>query len=200
MQTSTNIIPLFSSPVYVTVDDTMPDVIDEISDWEYANVAGPGLGSQSVDQDVINKLPSIKDFLLPHIDEYVHGVMGIDESHSIDSPCSWINIHQYLEKSNEHMHRNSMFSGILYLRTHPNCGNLVFVNNRHDVISPHKTHTNVYNSNQWTLTPVDGMVVIFPSHLVHYVENNQDTARRYSLAFNIMIRGDFGNPTSYLTL
>jgi uncharacterized protein (TIGR02466 family) len=200
MQTSTNIIPLFSSPVYVAVDETMPDVIDEIEQWEYQNLVGGGLGSQSVEQNVLDRLPSIKEFLLPHIREYVHGVMGIDESHRIDSPCSWINVHQYLEKSGEHMHRNSMFSGIVYLRTHPNCGNLVFVNNKHDVISPHKTHTNVYNSNQWTLTPLDGMVVMFPSHLVHYVENNQDTARRYSLAFNIMIRGDFGNPTSLLSL
>jgi len=201
MPTSSEILPLFSSPVYCAVDDTMPDILDQIENLEYENYSKNfNGGSQTINQNVLKDLPEMAEFLKPHISEYVHGVQGVEDKYIIDVPCSWVNCHQHMDSSHEHTHKHSMYSGIVYLKTHPNCGDLVFTTYKYITIDPDRAHYNIYNSRRWTLTPVDGMVVIFPSDLVHYVENNQDTARRYSLAFNIMVRGDFGNPTSYLTL
>ena len=201
MQTSTEIIPLFSSPVYVTVDDSMPDVVSQVESLEYQNhsrsIQG---GSQTINQNILHELPEIQSFLESHVKEYVYGVMGISEEFFIDVPCSWVNCHKQGDMSHEHSHRNSMYSGIVYLKTHPNCGDLVFIDQSYKTLDPTKSSINVYNAPQWSVPPVDGMVVIFPSHLVHSVKANQDTRRRYSLAFNIMIRGDYGNATSYLTL
>ena len=201
MQTSSEIIPLFSSPVYCAVDDTLPDVISKVEDLEYQSYSkNYNGGSQSVNQNVIADLPEVMHFLEPHVKEYIYGTMGIDEKYIIDIPCSWINCHQHLESAHEHAHRNSMYSGIVYLKTHPNCGDLVFTNYKYHTLDPDRVSYNVFNSPRWTLQPVDGMVVIFPSELVHSVQPNQDTNRRYSLAFNLMIRGEYGHATSYLTL
>ena len=199
MQISSEIIPLFSSPVYCAVGDNLPYVIDDVENLEYQQKE-QWRGSQSVNQNVIADLPEIMDFIEPHVKEYIYGTMGIDEKYIIDIQCSWINCHDHLESAHEHAHRNSMFSGIVYLKTNPKCGGLVFTNHKYHTLDPDRVSFNVYNSPRWTLQPVDGMVVIFPSDLVHSVQPNQDTNRRYSLAFNLMIRGEYGQATSHLTL
>jgi ectoine hydroxylase-related dioxygenase (phytanoyl-CoA dioxygenase family) len=38
----------------------------------------------------------------------------------------------------------------------------------------------------------EGTIVIFPSHLEHSVEKNWSKIRRYSIAFNFYVRGNFG--------
>ena len=44
------------------------------------------------------------------------------------------------------------------------------------------------------------VIRIFPSHLEHSVEKNWSTERRYSLAFNFYVRGDFGKEEYELQL
>jgi len=203
MQTSlsTEVIPLFSSPVYVTVDDTMPNIMGAVENFVFQNFAGYNLGSQTVEQQILDKVPDFKDWLKEHVDEYVFGVQGIDPlSHTTEFTCSWVNCHQHMERAQDHSHRNSLYSGVVYLDTHNNCGDIMFMDQRHRHLDPRRTATNVYNAKSWRLTPEQGMILIFPSELVHCVEPNMDHNRRYSLAFNVMVKGNYGNPTSFLTL
>ena len=103
MQTSSEIIPLFSSPVYCAVDATLPDVISKVEELEYQQKE-QWRGSQSVNQNVIADLPEIMEFIEPHVKEYIYGTMGIDEKYIIDIPCSWVNCHDHLESAHEHAH------------------------------------------------------------------------------------------------
>jgi len=201
MQTSVKpeILPLFSSPVYVCEDKTMPNVISAIEGLEYHKA--PQQGSQTFEMNVLTKLPALREWLNFHVEEYVWNVLGIDRRcHEIVYTCSWINRHKFQEKTHEHSHRNSMYSGICYLQTHERCGDLVFRDQSYNMVSPRIVHGNLYNSKQWTIQPKDGMVVMFPSSMVHLVTPNQIMRERYSLAFNIFLKGDFGNPTSFLKL
>ena len=201
MRTSvrTDILPLFSSPVYVAEDPSMPNIIRDIEGWEYHKA--PREGSQTFEMNVLDRIPKFRDWLQYHVEEYVWKVMGIDERcHEITYTCSWINRHKFQEKTHDHSHRNSMFSGICYLQTHERCGDLVFRDESYCMVAPRIKTGNLYNSKQWTIQPKDGMVVMFPSSLVHLVTPNQIMRERYSLAFNIFLKGDFGNPTSLLKL
>ena len=45
-----------------------------------------------------------------------------------------------------------------------------------------------------------GKLVLFPSNLMHRVEENKSNANRYSLAFNLYCRGNFGHKEGQLTL
>ena len=198
---STEVIPLFSSPVYVTVDDNMPNIMGAVENFDFQNFAGYNLGAQTVEQQILDKVPDFKDWLKEHVAEYVFGVQGVDPlSHTVEFTCSWVNCHQHMERAQDHSHRNSLYSGVFYLDTHNNCGDIMFMDQRHRHLDPRRTATNVYNSKSWRITPEQGMVLIFPSELVHCVEPNMDHNRRYSLAFNVMVKGNYGNPTSLLTL
>lgn len=193
------VLPLFSSPVYVCEDTTMPNIISDIEGMDYNH--RPMQGGQTVSMNVLDKLPEFKNWLMYHIEEYAYGVMGVDNTcHSLHITCSWINKHKHLDKSHDHSHRNSMFSGIVYLQTHENCGDLQFLDQSYYMVSPRIRQHNLYNSKQWTITPTDGMVVMFPSSLVHTVQQNRVMRERYSLAYNVFVKGDFGNPTSLLSI
>ena len=61
-------------------------------------------------------------------------------------------------------------------------------------------HQNVYNSSSWTITPKNGTMVMFPSSVMHYVQPNEIIDERVSVAFNVIVRGEFGNPTSFLKI
>ena len=197
----TEVIPLFSSPIYVTVDDAMPNIIPQVEEMVYQNFAGYNLGAQTTEMNVLDTVPDFKAWLQQHVDEYMYGVQCIDrQSHTGEFTCSWVNMHQHMERANDHSHRNSLYSGVVYLQTHPNCGDIMFMDQRHRHLDPRRAEVNVYSAKSWKITPQTGMVLIFPSELVHCVEPNMDHNRRYSLAFNVMVKGDYGNPTSYLSL
>ena len=68
MPTSSEILPLFSSPVYCAVDDTMPDILDKIENLEYHNFTGQYRGGvSSVEQNILKEIPEMAEFLKPHI-------------------------------------------------------------------------------------------------------------------------------------
>lgn len=75
---STEVIPLFSSPVYVTVDDNMPNIMGAVENFDFQNFAGYNLGAQTVEQQILDKVPDFKDWLKEHVAEYVFGVQGVD--------------------------------------------------------------------------------------------------------------------------
>ena len=45
-----------------------------------------------------------------------------------------------------------------------------------------------------------GKLVVFPSNLMHRVEENKSDENRYSLAFNLFCKGNLGHNESQLTL
>ena len=45
----------------------------------------------------------------------------------------------------------------------------------------------------WRLHPENGMIVIFPSQIIHNVEKNLTEHERYAVAFDVFIRGTFGD-------
>ena len=195
------VIPLFSTPVFVEVGKNMPDVIPQIKDLEYHNYSNRHKGGeQTTNMNILDTLPELTEWLSPFVKEYVYDVMGCDTKNDIDIPCSWVNRHKFQDKSHEHNHRNCLYSGIVYLECEPNGGDLIFTNHKFEMISPDRTHYNIYNSMKWTIRPEKGMVIMFPSDLFHFVTENLSSEIRYSLAFNMMLRGKFGNPSSFINL
>ena len=92
-----------------------------------------------------------------------------------------------------HNHNNCMISGILYLQTNENSGNIVFENFSNERYKLEVDDYNVYNSTEWGLAPVDGLLVIFPSEVYHKIIENKSDTTRYSLAFNVVPTGLIGN-------
>ena len=86
-----------------------------------------------------------------------------------------------------------MYSAVLYLQTSENCGNIMFksfADKRYNLV---KNDYNLYNSTEWGVKPVDGLLVIFPSEVFHKIAENKSDTTRYSLAFNLVTTGVIGN-------
>jgi uncharacterized protein (TIGR02466 family) len=97
---------------------------------------------------------------------------------------SWINMHDRGGFNFLHMHEGSLLSGSFYLRVPPGSGQFVFRDPRPGVILGSvkggipNGHADIH------LTPSDGLLVLFPCWMEHYVEPHDSDEPRITIAFN----------------
>jgi uncharacterized protein (TIGR02466 family) len=107
----------------------------------------------------------------------------------------WINISLYKDTNRSHNHPFSDISGVYYVKTPDDCGNIVFEHPALDVLNyyspkPYKEF-NEYNSPTWWKPAVENHLYLFPSWLKHRVEPNLNkTKERISISFNTLEKGE----------
>ena len=99
---------------------------------------------------------------------------------------SWANMHDRGGFNFLHMHDGCLLSGAFYLQVPPGSGPLVFRDPRPGVLNaPFKgPHANGHNDIQ--LAPSEGLAVLFPNWLDHYVEPHDNDIPRISISFNAL--------------
>ena len=105
----------------------------------------------------------------------------------------WKNINQPGNFNVKHNHPRSNLSGVLWIKTPKNSGNLVFTSpnffNRYEELDSY-TKEFKYNSNSYMtyyFRPMEGRLLIFPSSLEHEVKENKSNEDRISYSFNIKL-------------
>ena len=98
--------------------------------------------------------------------------------------------------SYSHTHTNSWMSGVYYPKGDPGFS-IKFFNDRTTQFSTIPTEYNIFNANDWVIAPGDNFLILFFSQLRHEIMLNQSNKDRYSLAFNILPKGGFGEEDSY---
>jgi uncharacterized protein (TIGR02466 family) len=191
---------LFPTPVYV--GQTEVD-IPNLSNIEFVTMdSNNGLISknrQILDDDLFLNL---KEEIHNHIKTFQTDVLNIQDAEFYIT-TSWINQHNLGHFSHPHFHANSVFSGVVYLQVDNNSGNFIFhryKNNINENLEFRYSQKNEYNSLTWGFTPCKNDVIIFPSHLVHSVTESFSSNIRYTLAFNVFVRGKLGYEEGYLNL
>ena len=113
--------------------------------------------------------------------------------HDVEMKGIWFNINRRFNLNSYHWHPNSNLSGILYIKTPKDCGN-VFFQSPHEFTEFSTMHIQkqhfIDKYMAWRymgIEPKEGSLIIFPSHLKHCVGANQSTEDRISLAFNMGI-------------
>lgn len=97
---------------------------------------------------------------------------------------SWINMHDRGGFNFLHMHEGSLLSGSFYLQVPFGSGQFVFRDPRPGVILSSvkggvpNGHADIH------LTPSDGLLVLFPCWMEHYVEPHDSDEPRITVAFN----------------
>ena len=129
---------------------------------------------------------------------FFHNVMNYESEFKITT--SWFTKSQNSQSSNYHNHNNSMFSGVLYLQTDENSGDISFedFNNRRYKLNVKEY--NIYNCTEYQIKPNDGLLILFPSEVHHKILKNNSNIVRHSLAFNIIPVGEIGSNDSYLNI
>jgi uncharacterized protein (TIGR02466 family) len=136
------------------------------------------------------------DPLTAHIFEFVHGVFtsqGYDADFEPACDSMWANINPRLASNRHHTHPHALWSGVYYVQTPPECGQLYFSDPRSQTqIMPPYYDLQHRPANTWHevhYQPIEGRLVVFPAWLPHAVQPNMTRlvdaqGDRISVSFN----------------
>ena len=104
----------------------------------------------------------------------------------------WANINPPGGYNAPHIHPNSLFSGVYYVKTPPDSGRLALMDPRPGVQQnmptrkPGKLPRELWRDTYYD--PVPGRIIMFPSWMWHKVEPNKSNDTRISVSFNFIMR------------
>ena len=103
----------------------------------------------------------------------------------------WFNINLYKDSNISHNHSGDDISGVYYIKTPTECGNIIFEHPAQDLFDyyflnvENRKEVNVYNARTWWMPSEVNMLYLFPAWLNHSVETNKNkTEERISISFN----------------
>ena len=203
---SHHIVPLFSKVFYMKHLEIDTDKIISMIDNHFENsgtntsIDVDNISSVSISKSILEleNFIDLKKQLMNELNNFFHNVMNYESDFKITT--SWFTKSQNSQSSNYHNHNNSMFSGILYLQTDENSGDISFedFNNRRYKLNVKEY--NIYNCTEYQIKPIDGLLILFPSEVHHKILKNNSNIVRHSLAFNIIPVGEIGSGDSYLNI
>ena len=185
---------LFPSPVHIFESDGFDEFKNNLIDYVYKlkekDPEGYTISNRNGWQS--------RGFDLSDMNDLLHGTIlqGLSSFSAIKNTTkmrasAWININSPGSYNVKHTHPNSHLSGVMWIKAPKDSGNIVF-----DNPNGHQTHTEINSYNQefkdqffvhhaYWLPPIEGRMIIFPSHLQHEVEENKSNEDRISVSFNV---------------
>jgi uncharacterized protein (TIGR02466 family) len=105
----------------------------------------------------------------------------------------WANINPKDGMNQPHIHPNSLFSGVYYVKSNPQAGRLKIYDPRPgaQIVMPARLEGQL-PKHLWrdvNLDPFPGRIIMFPAWLWHSVEPNQSNKLRISVSFNFIQHG-----------
>jgi uncharacterized protein (TIGR02466 family) len=132
------------------------------------------------------KLENFKTVLFENIQEYITNVVPdyvTNRNYKFKVDSSWLTMNWKNHYSHAHHHGDADISGVYYVKTNGNDGDLVLEN-------PNRLLSTSYLLNTWQeamhYKPEVGKLILFPGWMVHKVEKNSTDNERVSFSFNIM--------------
>lgn len=105
---------------------------------------------------------------------------------SIKAANCWANVNPKYASNKIHDHANCLFSGVYYVKTPKDSGNLMFYDPRSakTFYKPLVSNFTAYTADAVSHAAEEGLLLIFPSWLKHGVEPNLSDEDRVSISFN----------------
>lgn len=199
------VIPMFFVPLYTGKVEITPEeqrcVTDQLK-YERNGWGGNDISSNKHLHQVDHPLlQSLHNKILDHIRNLLYNHLKIGED--LVRPLligSWALKCHPGEQQLRHSHPGCIFSGVLYIKCLPNCGDIVFsepykgMNFLDDTFQCGVSQLTELTQTEKSWAPSTGDIVIFKSEIDHHVTPNDSNDIRYSLAFDAWLDGDFSNP------
>ena len=128
------------------------------------------------------KLKNIKNFLGEAVDKFTKKVLQ-SKQRLIITQC-WANRNPKGSKHHEHVHPNSIISGVMYFQINEKLPPIQFSKANQDGMKLEPIKYNYVNSESFMLPCKPGELILFPSSLKHSVPINQGDEDRISVSFN----------------
>ena len=140
------------------------------------------------------ELSKIKGFIYESLNKYTQKVLNTKQRLVVTQ--AWTNRNPPNSKHHEHVHPNSILSGVFYFRQSKTLPPIQFNKSIQDGIKLNPEKYNQLNSETFLLPMVDGELVLFPSSLRHSVPINRGNEERYSMSFNTFSIDELGSRDS----
>jgi uncharacterized protein (TIGR02466 family) len=186
---------LFATPVAVSIfDDT--DFCKRYSkiilDGMTAEELALGIGATADNLNSLTQYDELVKIIDAEATRMFDEVLGLDRK-DLTMTCMWSNVQRDRAKHHIHSHPNSFYSGVIYLDIPKDCdpGNIFFIDPRQAKNMWHADYKkpNGLSYRDWFITPVTGMMLLFPSWLEHGTDICKvgPGKHRISLSFNYML-------------
>ena len=136
----------------------------------------------------------IKNFLGEAINKFTTNVLNTKQRLVI-TQC-WANRNPKGSKHHEHVHPNSIVSGVMYFQINEKLPPISFTKDRQDGMKLNPEKYNHMNSETFMLPCKPGELILFPSSLRHSVPTNHSEEDRISVSFNTFCIDAIGSEQS----
>ena len=196
MKAEATINGIFPTPIYISkLDRELTPLELKFVDKSKKDFYKNDGNITSKNNYILNEKPfaNIKKELDLKVQDYFDKVISPANNITPYITQSWLNYTETNQYHHKHQHPNSLVSGVFYINCHEEYDKIKFFNDKYSTIKPEVKEWNIWNSETWWFPVKTGDVILFPSSLTHMVENKQGDNTRISLAFNVFIKGTFGN-------
>ena len=128
------------------------------------------------------ELKNIKNFLCESVDKFTKNVLN-SKQRLVITQC-WANRNPKGSKHHEHVHPNSIISGVMYFQINEKLPPIQFAKTNQAGMKLDPIKYNHVNSESFLLPCKPGELILFPSSLKHSVPINQGDEDRISMSFN----------------
>jgi len=178
------LLMVFPTPVQIyKYEDSIEKELKHIESLEWKAQATNG-NFRSKDSYLTKheQLKKIIYFFKECIDDYCNTIVNSEQRLVITQ--LWGNKNPKGSKHHEHVHPNSIISGVFYLRNNPKLPPIQFSKSNQHAIKLDPKKYNTFNAETFLLPCVAGELILFPSNLRHSVLVNMGEEERISLSFN----------------
>tara|TARA_Y100001951_G_C11182039_1_gene206520 strand:- start:48 stop:686 length:639 start_codon:yes stop_codon:yes gene_type:complete len=139
-------------------------------------------------------LKKIKDFCMESLTKYTEKILN-SKQRLMATQC-WANKNPPGAKHREHVHPNSIVSGVFYLKAGGKLPPIQFAKDIQSGLKLDPVRYNIINAETFMLSCVPGELILFPSSLKHGVLVNESEETRCSLSFNTFCIDVLGSESS----
>ena len=187
-----NLFPTVASEFKYIADKKLIDAIKNQDLWEEYS---PNLSQQSKNNTLHKEkeFKSITNKILRTTKEVCDFYKFIYDE--IEITNMWLNFSKAGDVHRTHNHSNNIFSGVWY--PFSNSQTSIYFYDPRAVANfwlPNKKENNIINSSGWSMPNKQNLGLIFPSWLYHSVPPAD--GERISLSWNIILRGEYGEPNT----
>ena len=190
------LLQIFPTPLLITkYEGSLVDELKHINtlDWikQNSNENFKSKDTYLLDHE---QFKNIKNFIYESLNKFTKNVFQSDQR-LVVTQC-WLNKNPKGSKHHEHVHPNSIISGVFYFRQDPKLPPISFSKSIQSAIKLDPKKYNNLNSETFLLPCTDGELILFPSNLKHSVPTNQGDEPRISMSFNTFSIDTLGSKDS----
>ena len=190
------LLQIFPTPILITkYEGSLVDELKHIDTLDWLEQKANG-NFKSKDTYLLKheQFKNIRNFIYEAINKFTKNISQSDQRLVVTQ--SWMNKNPKGSKHHEHVHPNSIISGVFYFKQDPKLPPISFSKSIQSAMKLDPKKYNNLNSETFLLPCTDGELILFPSNLKHSVPINMSEEPRISMSFNTFSIDTLGSTDS----